>query len=164
MDAIISTFQIDWKIIIAQLVNFAIVVFVLWYFAFKPLAKKMTERTNKIEKSLQDASEIEKRLNLVGEENEKRIIASRKEAETIIQQGQLIAEKQKQEAVAKTKEEAAKVVAVSKQQIVLEKEKMVKEIKQEIGELVTAAAEKIIREKLDDKKNQEIIEEVIKKI
>src|SRR3990167_6010494 len=112
MDAIISTFQIDWKIIIAQLVNFAIVVFVLWYFAFKPLAKKMTERTNKIEKSLQDASEIEKRLNLVGEENEKRIIASRKEAETIIQQGQLIAEKQKQEAVAKTKEEAAKVVAV----------------------------------------------------
>ena len=124
----------------------------------------MAERTNKIEKSLKDASEIEDRLKKVGEENQQRITAARKEAEAIIQQGQQLAEKQKQETIAKTKEEAAKVVAASKQQIVLEKEKMVTEIKKEIGELVTMAAQKVIAEKLTDKKDQEIIENVIKKI
>ena len=39
MDELVKTFHIDWKLIIAQTVNFTIVLGVLWYFAFKPLMK-----------------------------------------------------------------------------------------------------------------------------
>ena len=51
MDSIIETFHLDWKLFLAQVVNFTIVVFVLWRFAFKPLAKNLAERTRTIEKA-----------------------------------------------------------------------------------------------------------------
>ena len=48
MDSIISTFHIDWKIIIAQAINFGVVFIVLYIFALKPLSKLMNERAEKI--------------------------------------------------------------------------------------------------------------------
>jgi F0F1-type ATP synthase membrane subunit b/b' len=52
MDSIISTFHVDLKLLIAQVINFGIIFFVLYKFAFKPIAKIMQERTNTIEKKL----------------------------------------------------------------------------------------------------------------
>ena len=54
MDSIINTFHIDWKIIIAQAVNFGIVFVVLYIFALKPLNKLMAERAEKIKKGVED--------------------------------------------------------------------------------------------------------------
>ena len=55
MDSLISTFHIDWHLIVAQAVNFAIVFAVLYWFALKPLGKLMEERKETIEKGLADA-------------------------------------------------------------------------------------------------------------
>ena len=55
MESIISTFHIDWKIIIAQMINFVIVFVVLYIFALKPLSKLMKERGEKIAKGIDDA-------------------------------------------------------------------------------------------------------------
>ena len=55
MNSIITTFHIDWKIILAQAVNFAIVFAVLYFFALKPLNKLMAERAEKIAKGVNDA-------------------------------------------------------------------------------------------------------------
>ena len=55
MESFVSTFHIDWKIIIAQAINFAVVVFVLYRFAIKPLKKNLDERKNTIEQGLSDA-------------------------------------------------------------------------------------------------------------
>ena len=56
MDSLITTFHIDWKIIIAQVINFLIVFLVLYFFAIKPLKKMMAERADKISKGLTDAT------------------------------------------------------------------------------------------------------------
>ena len=63
MDSIIATFHIDWKIIIAQVLNFGVVFGVLYLFALKPLMKVMRERTEKIEKGIKDAKENAEVLN-----------------------------------------------------------------------------------------------------
>ena len=57
MESIVSTFHIDWKIIIAQAVNFGIVFTVLYIFALKPLSKLMSERSERIAKGVNDAKE-----------------------------------------------------------------------------------------------------------
>ena len=62
MDSLIQTFHIDAKLLAAQAINFAIVFAVLYFFALKPLVKVMQERTKKIEKSVKDAQEVDKRL------------------------------------------------------------------------------------------------------
>lgn len=161
---ILSSFHIDWKVLIAQLVNFTIVVFVLWFFALKPLAKKMAERSDKIEKSLADAKVIEEKLEHVSAEEKRQMIEAKKEAEKILAGAQQLVDKQKQETVDKAKAEVAKIVEASKKQIAQQKQEMVADVKKEVSELVILAAQKIIAEKLTDAKDQKIIEDVIKNV
>ena len=52
MDSLITTFHIDWKIVIAQVINFGIVFAVLYFFALKPLSKLMKEREDIISKAI----------------------------------------------------------------------------------------------------------------
>src|SRR5574340_228833 len=53
-----GTLGINWKLFIAQLVNFGIILAVLWKWVFIPVAKNLAARTEKIEKSLNDADRI----------------------------------------------------------------------------------------------------------
>ncbi|MDP2944107.1 MAG: ATP synthase F0 subunit B, partial [bacterium] len=80
MESLISTFHVDVRLLVAQLINFAIVFFVLYFFAFKPLVKVMADRSEKIDKSLKDADAIEKRLALTERERAEIIAAAKKQA------------------------------------------------------------------------------------
>lgn len=162
MDSLVSIFHIDVKLIIAQAVNFAIVFLVLYKFAFKPIAKVMSERTNTIEKSLKDAKEIEERLALAKDESSVLLSAAKKEAMEIVERAQKQSESNRQSAIAKTKEELAIIVSSERAKIVAEKEETIKEIRQEAAELVVRATEKVIGTVLDSDKNRELIEKAIK--
>src|ERR1035437_937357 len=78
MDSIISTFHIDWKIIIAQMVNFAVVFVVLYIFALKPLSKLMAERAEKIKGGIDDAKKSDELLKKVTEDYNENNIKLRK--------------------------------------------------------------------------------------
>src|SRR3989338_8171266 len=72
MQEFINTFHIDWKLMIAQLFNFAIVFLVFYFLAAKPLKKLMKERGEKIENGLLDAkagAELLQKATLEYEEN-----------------------------------------------------------------------------------------------
>ena len=62
MDTLLGTFHIDWRLLVAQIINFAIVFAVLYRFVVKPLQKVMLERTAKIEQGLKDAENARARL------------------------------------------------------------------------------------------------------
>src|SRR4051812_38811909 len=97
MDSIISTFHIDWKIIIAQAINFAIVFLVLYKFALKPLGKLMAERSGKIEKGLDDAKTNAMLLEKSQAEYQKALEKARAEANQIFQDTKKEAEANKNE-------------------------------------------------------------------
>lgn len=80
MDSIISTFHIDWKIIIAQAINFGVVFVVLYIFALKPLSKLMAERSERISKGINDAKESSVLLQKAAEEYKQNIIKLRQVA------------------------------------------------------------------------------------
>lgn len=162
MQELINTFHIDYKILIAQMVNFSIVLFVLYKFAYGPLTKVMADRTERIEKGLKDAETANKKL-LETEEREKEILGkARKEAQAIIESAGLSAEKNKEDILNEAKRRSEEIVANTQKQLEAEKVKMIGEIKSEIADLVVAATGKVIDEKMDKKKDEEIIEKAIK--
>ena len=55
-------FGIEWKLIVAQAVNFIVVAFLLWRFAFKPVMATLDERQRKIAEGLQFAEESKTQL------------------------------------------------------------------------------------------------------
>ncbi len=152
---------LDWKLFIAQLINFSIVLFVLWKWAFKPLGAKLQERTEKIEKSLKDAEEISRQK----EEAEKFRIAEMektgRQAQEMLNKAEAAAAALKEEIVGEAKAQAQKLLEQVKKQGQSEKEKMLGEFKAEAAELVVSVTEKIILSRLDKKSDAEFIKKSI---
>jgi F-type H+-transporting ATPase subunit b len=162
MSELLSKLGIDWKLLIAQIVNFLVLLFVLWKFAYGPVLGMLDKRQKKIEKGLKDADEAHKKLT-ESEEKQKEILKqARTEAKDIVEKAREQAEKSKSEIAAEAKTQAEKILAGAKSEIEQEKQKTIAEIKSEIGGLVVAATEKIIGEKMDEKKDKELIEKSLK--
>jgi F-type H+-transporting ATPase subunit b len=87
MDSFIATFHIDWKIIIAQAINFIIILIILYLFALKPIRKVMDEREGKIRKGLHDATANAEILNSTEKEYQTTLAKARTEAHAIFQEG-----------------------------------------------------------------------------
>jgi F-type H+-transporting ATPase subunit b len=162
MDSIISIFHIDVKLLIAQAVNFGIIFFVLYRFAFKPISKIMQERTKTIEESIENAKRIEEKLSMTEKESTEVLAQAQKEHSDIIVAANKTAEDNRQKSIVKTKEEMAEIIKKGKENIQAEKEAMFKELKKELGDLVILATEKIINEKINSEKDKEIISSIIK--
>lgn len=64
---IVETFGIDWPMLVAQAINFLIVAFIIWKFAFKNVLSTIKEREKQISDSLKNADRIKLEL----EETEK---------------------------------------------------------------------------------------------
>jgi F-type H+-transporting ATPase subunit b len=161
---VIDSLGLNWKLFIAQLINFSVILFVLWKWVFTPVAKKLTERTEKIEKSLFDADQIAKEKQEFETWKNAEISKTRAEAMGIITQGQSEAVKVKDDILSQAKTEQQKLVEQAKNQILAEKSKSLSEAKTELADLITSATEKILREKLDEKKDKELIRESLKNI
>ncbi|MES2315438.1 MAG: F0F1 ATP synthase subunit B [Patescibacteria group bacterium] len=158
MDALISTFHIDWKIIIAQAFNFAIVFVVLYIFALKPLQKLMAERSDKIAKGITDAKENAATLDKTKKEYEDVLAAARKEAQKIFEDGKKEAMTKKEAMMMEAKAEVASMIESGKKTLEVEKAKMVADAKKEVVGVVVAAAEKILSGKggIDEKALKEL--------
>ena len=162
MEELLKTFHIDVRLIIAQLVNFGIVLFVLYKFAYGPMMKIMQERTAKIEKGLKDAEQSHKKLAEITDKEKEVLVEARKQAQEIIAKAEAVAIKAKDEIVADAKNQSEKILAEAQKKLEQEKSQMFTEVKAQVAQLVVSATGKMIGEKLDSEKDKELIEKAIK--
>ena len=159
-----GTLGLNLTYFIGQLLTFSIVLLILWKWVFTPVAKKLTERTEKIEKAMSDAQSITKEKQEFESWKNQQFVNARHEASLILTKAQSDAVKAKDEIVQQTKEDQQKLVDQAKKQIEQEKQGALVSAKSELADLVTNATEKILRHKLDDKKDQELVKEMLKSI
>lgn len=162
MESLVETFHLDVKLLIAQIINFAIVFAILYFFALKPLMRVMQDRTKKIEKSVDNAKKIEERLASSEEDYNKKMALAKKEANIIINKAGEQAEVKKKEIIIKAKEEVGQIINKQKVEMQAEKAKTLKEIKSEVADLVVASVEKVLEKKVDSKEDKKLIEKIVK--
>lgn len=161
---ILSKLGIDWRLLIGQIINFLVVLLILYKFAYHPILNMLKKREEKIAKSLSDAQKIEENLKQAEVQKNEIAIQARKEAEEMIKKTETAGEKLMAELAEKAQSEAEKIMAKAKKQIEEEKSKMLSEVKKYTVDLVVAVTEKILAEKITDKKDRELIEGSIKDI
>ncbi len=159
---LLNNLGINGKLLLAQIVNFLILLFVLHRYAYKPVLKILNDRTEKIEKGLGDAEEAKKKLLEITEKEKVVLGEARKEAQTIIDSAEKTALKNKEDLLDEAKKKSEEIVSNTQKQLEEEKKKMLSEIKSEIAELVVLATDKVIGEKLNSEKDKKLIEEAIK--
>ena len=155
---------LDYKLIIAQSVNFVLLLLILQRLAYKPLLKMLKDRSDKIEKSLKQAKKIEEELKNTEETKLVEIKKAKQEAGTIIKEAHETAEKRSQEAIENTKIKAQEILDKTKKEIISEKERSVEEAKKEIADVSIQIAEKIISGKIDKNEQKDLIDDVLKKV
>lgn len=164
MDEIINVFHVDIKLLIAQLVNFAIVFIILYFFAIKPLMKLMKERTSTIEKGIENAENFDKKLENLAKEKEEIITKARKEAQSIIEESKKNVEEHKKETVEKTKTEVKLIIAKAKEDVEDMKKKMAKEVKEESMDMVISVCKKVLGETITKDIDKKVITKHLKEL
>ena len=149
MESIISTFHIDWKIIIAQAINFGVVFVVLYIFALKPLSKLMSERSEKIGKGIDDAKTNAELVAKAKIQYDEAIAKAKSEANKIFQEGKKEAETKRASMLEEAKKEVDTLIANGRKTLEADKIKIVEEAKKDIATLATLASEKILSSKPD---------------
>ncbi len=161
---LLGTLGINSTLFIFQLINFIVVALILWFLILKPLTKKMAERQQIIDESLDNAKKVGENLEKSEQEYQKKLKAARIEAEKVIEKASLEADKTGAELRAKAKQDIEKLVAQAKANIKIEKEEMMAGLKAETANLIVLALEKILDEKVTAEKDKKFVKEVLEKL
>ena len=164
MDSLISTFHIDWQMILAQIINFAVVFFVLYKFALKPLKKLMDERSATISGGLDNAKKQEELLKAQQEQYDQTLAQARAEAQTIMKEVKKDAEEKRAQIMEAAQKDSAAIFENGKKQLADEKSKMLDEAKKELVTLIVNATEKVIGENMNEKIEAKLVEDSIKEV
>lgn len=85
MDSLFTHLGINWQLLLAQGVNFFVLVIALNFFLYKPLLKLLNDRKRRIEEGLRNADAMDKRLTEIDELKRAEILKGEKEALSIIE-------------------------------------------------------------------------------
>lgn len=149
MEQLFEKFGIHANLLIAQMINFAVLFFVLYKFAYKPILNILDQRRDKIENSLKQAKAIEERTKALEHTIEGQLREAKKQADELMAQARDVGEKARNELLVKTNQEITGMLEKTKATLAHEKEKMMGDIQHYILETSVAVVEKLLRDKLD---------------
>ena len=147
MNEIASVFGIEWKLLLVQIINFGILLFILQRFLYKPLLKMIDERRKVVEKGVLDAKLAKETL----EKSEMESNAIQNEAKDKARE---LLSASKTEGI-KLKEQILKDAELEKERVLKEAEVLAKRMEEEslrkskeaISRFSILAAERILKEK-----------------
>ena len=151
-------------LLIAQIVNFLILLWILNRFLYKPILKLFKDRSSKIEDGIKTAENLKKQAAEAEERHRQYLEEAKKEAHRIIEQATKLGDEEKKKIIEMANEEARKIVDKTMQEINAEKQNIMAEIKKEVGEMVVTLSASMIKKKLDEKSQRTLIEEAIKEV
>ena len=150
--------------LIAQILNFLFLVFVLAKFAYKPLLNIMEERKNKIASDLEAADAAKAEAEAVKSEYAAKLADARQEAQAIVEAARKSAQAAHDKIMAETKAEQDQVVAAAKEAIELEKQKALADVRAQVISLSMLAASKIVEQKLGSEEDKKMAGEIVDSI
>ncbi|HMO95305.1 MAG TPA: F0F1 ATP synthase subunit B [Tepidiformaceae bacterium] len=152
---------INLPMIIAQIVNFTILLVVLRLVLYKPVLNMLDERKQKIAEGL-NAAEIARAEAASAQANiEAQLDAARKEGQEIVANAQTIATRIQADAREQTAKDREAQLERARNEIQLERDRAIAELRTEFADITVKAAEKVINQSLDSKAHERVIDETL---
>lgn len=141
--------------------NVVILFILLRIFLFKPINKLMNERTQSIQKDIDDAEKVKAEAEELRRQYSDSISEAKEEANRIIMQAHDDAESERASIIRKSHEEADQIVSAASETIENERKRVLQQAQSEIADLAIEAASKIVGANLDDEKNRRLVDEFL---
>ncbi|MBI5728647.1 MAG: ATP synthase F0 subunit B [Candidatus Magasanikbacteria bacterium] len=161
---VLASLGINGTLFTAQLINFTIIAGILWFLILKPLTKKLAERQKMIDDSIANSKKVQENLAKSEQHFQQRVDEAKVEANKVVERATQEAEKMGATMKTKAKQEIELLVDQAKRNFSIERDEMRAAVKTEAAEMITVALQKILAEKMTEKKDKELIAEMIKKM
>ncbi len=147
--------------LIAQLINFTILLIVLGWAFRRFLFPLLDERRRRIQEGLDASEEAKQRLAQAETEAGAELDKARQEGQALIGQAQQMSTRIQDEARQAARADAEALLERARSEIQLERDAAIADLRREFADLTITAAERVIRRSLDRKAHRELIEEVL---
>ena len=138
----------DFGLLFWMVLSFAILLFILKKFAWKPVLKMIKEREDSIAQQLDSAKAAKEQMEQLTAENEKIMRQARAEREEMLREAKATKDKIVAEAQDAAKIEADKIISAARAEIQAEKDAAMAELSEKVGQLSIEIVEKILRREL----------------
>ena len=146
--------------LIAQILNFLVLLAILAKFAYKPLLKAMDDRRNRIINDLDSAEQTRLDAEALKEQYAEQLAGARQEATEIVNKANQIAQNLHDELVEQARVEQEAMMANAKERIEQDKQQALLDIRSEVIKLSTLIAGKIVNQKLNSEKDQKMVADI----
>ncbi|MDP3963648.1 MAG: F0F1 ATP synthase subunit B [bacterium] len=164
MSELIHKLGIDWKLLIAQAVNFVVLLWLLKKFLYGPVLELLRKRREDIKEGAQNAEKIAQELRQIEQRRAAELERVKKEAEIIIQEAKQAAKARGEELINQTEAKIAGLIAEAKRHLEEERIKMMDQAGKDVKELVFMVAEKVLEEQLPKDIHEKFVEEAVRRL
>ena len=147
--------------LIVYLLNFGILLAVLYALAYKPLLRAMDQRSERIKDSLAAADQAREEAANSQAAIEEQLNEARREGQRLLDQAKEASDRFKEDEMERARQEAAAFVERARAHIVRERDAAIIELREGFGDLAITAAERVISRSLDRQAHQDLITEVL---
>lgn len=145
MQQILTTFGIDWRLLVINAINFGLLLGLLWYFLYEPLLAMLEKRRRKVAEGVAAAQAAQEELKGIEEKRLATLSEAGKEADGIVSAARASGAAKERELIDRGEAAAATIVRDAERQAAEAKARGLEESKQEVAKLIVLGIEKAMQ-------------------
>jgi F-type H+-transporting ATPase subunit b len=157
-------FGVDWPHLIAQIISFGIVAFLLHKFAYKPVLTMLEERRQRIAEGLANADKIKAELARTEAQRLEVLTQANTKATKLIEEARTAAARVLEQETQKAVATAEQIIAKAREAAAQDHARMLTELKREVGRLVVQTTATVTGKILTPEDQKRLAEETARQI
>jgi F-type H+-transporting ATPase subunit b len=164
LEQIARTFGVDWQHLIAQIISFGIVCFVLYRFAYRPVLAILEKRRQQIAEGLSNAERIKAELSRTEAQRQDKLAEVNAQATKMIEEARAAAKRVQEMETQKAIAAAEQILVKAREAAERDHDRMLAELRHEVGRLVVQTAAAVTGKILTPEDQQRLAEEAAKQL
>lgn len=157
----IGALGVDLTSLIAYLVNFGVLLVVLYFVGYKRILAMLDQRSQRIKESLEQADRMRQESQQRQGEMQRALNEARQEGQKLLTQAQEAAVRYREEQAAQARAETERFKTEARAEIRQERDAALEQVRGQFATLAVTAAERIVRRSLDEPTHRDLIEQVL---
>lgn len=148
-------------ILITQILNFAILIFLLYRFLYNPVLNMLQERRERIREGLAEAERVRAEAEEQRKQYEQELARQRQESQERIQKAMQAGEEARAEIIAEARKEAEQIKLRAREEIEYERRQALEQLRTQVADLSILAASRILDGAIDESVHRQLIQSFI---
>lgn len=161
---LLAKLGIDWRLLVAQVTNFALLLFVLTVFLYRPLLSLIDRRRERIAKALDDAKRMEEEVRRLDDTRQQSLKEIDRERGQLLKQAQEDAATVKEQLLTEARSEAERIKERARREMASEREETVRELHMLAAKLAVVGAQRILEREFNPDDQKRLLQAAVREI